>query len=706
MRRALSHRSGSDDLGLRLRVAHLIDSVTFQPPGMSPSSILLVRRLADPLPRHLMPNRDSSRPAREWEQAAQARLDNFHRRAARPAHGFVPASSESVLFDDPGEMLACLASDLLDGNASGLWWWQAILRTLPPGSVEAWFAAWRRDIKYVPAALSHLSARKKAVHVLAALSPAQAWIIFQEVTHEFELYLPTELSPSAAGLAAPPPRIEPATENDGPETKLQSASHAPEIAPPLRAMLSPELVPESLGVERSALLGVALLVRSAPESVRCAQFGRGFAEWYQSAARTRATDNISKSALPSATSQPSSQPVRFSQQSPSPSEKQEFFFDTSASPSTDDLSDIPARSLAPQSVDVPSTLGQQDNKSDPTGAVLASGQEPHFITEPTLGSLLPHEEAMTLNPPESLRAENEPPSPHLLRSVDAPELTDQAPPSRERPHPQRPAVPVLAGEAIPTQLGGVLFLINLLRALKLPDCLESEFGLDPMNGWLLLELLCRCLLGPRHQDLALDPIWDVLASLSGRSSELPVLPDFRGQKRYRLPDSWIVDPELKSCSTICVRLRGPHLELWHPQGFPLLDQVFNVLPTHSAIADELELYRRMIGQPAWITSGKLSRSTNAGCCPLGLSLDPALKRFLSFLLPYLRCRLDRLGIDGRSGLGLTQLLLRRGRLYVTATHVDLVMNMNQASGVVRMSGLDVDPGWVPELGRVVKFSFV
>jgi hypothetical protein len=52
------------------------------------------------------------------------------------------------------------------------------------------------------------------------------------------------------------------------------------------------------------------------------------------------------------------------------------------------------------------------------------------------------------------------------------------------------------------------------------------------------------------------------------------------------------------------------------------------------------------------------------------------------------------------------LLLRRGRLYATRTHVDLTMSLNQATAPVRMAGLDANPGWVPALGRVINFSFV
>jgi hypothetical protein len=51
------------------------------------------------------------------------------------------------------------------------------------------------------------------------------------------------------------------------------------------------------------------------------------------------------------------------------------------------------------------------------------------------------------------------------------------------------------------------------------------------------------------------------------------------------------------------------------------------------------------------------------------------------------------------------LLLREAKIWVTATHVDVMMGLHQVTTPVRCAGLDTDPGWVPELGRVVKFHF-
>jgi len=46
-----------------------------------------------------------------------------------------------------------------------------------------------------------------------------------------------------------------------------------------------------------------------------------------------------------------------------------------------------------------------------------------------------------------------------------------------------------------------------------------------------------------------------------------------------------------------------------------------------------------------------------------------------------------------------------GRLYVTSSHVDVVIPLDCIDLRVRRAGLDRDPGWLPSHGRVVYFHF-
>jgi hypothetical protein len=56
-------------------------------------------------------------------------------------------------------------------------------------------------------------------------------------------------------------------------------------------------------------------------------------------------------------------------------------------------------------------------------------------------------------------------------------------------------------------------------------------------------------------------------------------------------------------------------------------------------------------------------------------------------------------------IGLASLALRPARLAWTRSHIDVHFKMSQADGRVRRHGLDLDPGWLPWLGRVVAFHY-
>lgn len=56
-------------------------------------------------------------------------------------------------------------------------------------------------------------------------------------------------------------------------------------------------------------------------------------------------------------------------------------------------------------------------------------------------------------------------------------------------------------------------------------------------------------------------------------------------------------------------------------------------------------------------------------------------------------------------IGLHSLIVRPGRLAATSTHLDLAFALRESDVRVRRAGLDLDPGWVPWLGRVVRFHY-
>ena len=56
-------------------------------------------------------------------------------------------------------------------------------------------------------------------------------------------------------------------------------------------------------------------------------------------------------------------------------------------------------------------------------------------------------------------------------------------------------------------------------------------------------------------------------------------------------------------------------------------------------------------------------------------------------------------------LGLIALTRRPGRVYASETHLDIAFDLSQLDVRVRRAALDVDPGWIPWLGRVIQFTY-
>jgi hypothetical protein len=58
-----------------------------------------------------------------------------------------------------------------------------------------------------------------------------------------------------------------------------------------------------------------------------------------------------------------------------------------------------------------------------------------------------------------------------------------------------------------------------------------------------------------------------------------------------------------------------------------------------------------------------------------------------------------------TGIGLRTLVRRPGAVLATRTHWDILLPPDQVDLRVRRAGLDINPGWVPWLGRIVQFHY-
>jgi hypothetical protein len=263
-------------------------------------------------------------------------------------------------------------------------------------------------------------------------------------------------------------------------------------------------------------------------------------------------------------------------------------------------------------------------------------------------------------------------------------------------------VRTLLAEGVETRLGGILYLINMMVQLDLPDCFEEEWGLASQVGpWGLLELLGRALLVSTGQAFTPDAIWPALAELVGRDpAELPGA-GFRGANRFRLPPAWVAPETNRSFAWAAA---DGQLYLWTGTGYLLVNCPRTPAPAELQARQALQPYLAPGAGPADLLRQSPAAAPRANLKgPLLAGLNASLGRGLACLLPYLRLRLQ--GALAGTEEAVRQLLLVSGQLYVTASHVDLVIPLADISLPARLTGLDRDPGWLAGWGRVVKFHF-
>jgi hypothetical protein len=119
--------------------------------------------------------------------------------------------------------------------------------------------------------------------------------------------------------------------------------------------------------------------------------------------------------------------------------------------------------------------------------------------------------------------------------------------------------------------------------------------------------------------------------------------------------------------------------------------------TLALLAGVLEQLRVPPGDPIWAALGldlqQRCRST----------LTPWKRRYQGAVTAWRR-RLRR-HLRQHESLGLAEVVLRPGLLHSTATHLEVGFGLNQVDLRIRLAGLDLDPGWLPWLGRVVRFRY-
>ncbi len=219
-----------------------------------------------------------------------------------------------------------------------------------------------------------------------------------------------------------------------------------------------------------------------------------------------------------------------------------------------------------------------------------------------------------------------------------------------------------------TQYGGFFFLLPVLSRLGIeawlrthPQLLEAQFVGH------LLTCIAQRLLVPTS-----DPLWMAFPGVSGEGPD-ECTP-------FIVPEVW----RHGICAQGPWRVRRVHREL----RTRLLVDGSGRLPLAVWQGKATEEVRKFIADQTLLRQ----------FVPTELSsFQTALRAWLTAVRRW--CR-------RYAQLGLRSLICRSGRVVVTPTHVDVIFDHQQADIRIRKAGLDLNPGWIPWLGRVVQFHYL
>jgi hypothetical protein len=183
-----------------LRLERQFDAVDWRPAGIRPGQILLIRRL-----RGLPALKLGAGWALDWEAALREEVTRLYRNAVRPGRT-IPHDAESILFDDPVELLVALTQEVVEPStllaSNPRWYWSQVIPTpvsSAPGTRLA--ALWVQYAAHLPRALIALPLAT-VIAALNRLSAAEVQVALQAV--------------AAAYHTLPPLLDEPAQHTDAP----------------------------------------------------------------------------------------------------------------------------------------------------------------------------------------------------------------------------------------------------------------------------------------------------------------------------------------------------------------------------------------------------------------------------------------------------------------------------------------------------------
>jgi hypothetical protein len=568
----------SDPQAEQQRIERMLRSASLHPSGLPESAMLVVRRLADPLPSRLRAGPFDLLPDASWQRAVTASLEKLAASAARPAYGAVPAETDAVLFYDRAEVLAALALDWMGGTLPVQWWWREFLRGRD--AVTTLLQEWTESPQYVPGALDLLAKRARAVQFVQRMPQQAANEILQRVLIAFNVPRPGEkdnapeenaedrAEPSESGVATP---------------KTKKAPHLMVRHAPFRRWV-PEADTPALLPAQSMLLIQAVMLRRAPAVARTATFQKDLSRWQAAVENLAAIEDLYTVEVQE------ERPDSALQKKPSTPEMPEVITterDAAGGPQFVPLPDVTPGHLVEKAVAGEAVVKTaSDTRKAQVRKVTLPGQQPAIASEVAAGT-----------EPSQPREIDAPPAVLLQESASEPAAARQEAQQEQASEPPT---------TLETEYGGVFFLLSLALYLYIYGDFTSpaEPGLE-LNIWDFLALMAFEF---TDGEITKDPLWDELASLAGRPKSVRPGLGFDPPDEWRVSAEWLAafaedyvpQPALTNGRTICT----------HPAGFTVVDVPAEANVTGSAEKphEQIDRLQRWVGWMAGYLRARLVRA--------------------------------------------------------------------------------------------------
>lgn len=715
---------------LRLHMERLLSNIDLYPPGLSSGALLIVRRITSLSPEGLSVSTQVA--GASLQEFLGGQVATLYATAARPALEAVPLNASSVLFADVGEMLTCLTRDLLNRQVGERWYWQQVLRDMPRTPDIALPMLWCEQANYVPTVLALLHPTE-VLSAITQFTPIAVKQVIGALHERFEL--PPEMfialthrKPGALSNTRVAQDL-----HRGVVGPVVSAQMVRGVAPWQQWLFStqmPELAPEA-----HYLLGLGLALYHAPSFARSTGFATQAVQWLQAVSESQTPDrSLHSSKKADVEMAPLKQDAVDVQSVPSENVREQRHIQIEDSAAYDTLHRQTAllreeerspAAFAGDNDDMPPTI---ERKPFPSSTRLDGDSERG-----------PVRSQGTVPAPEQELIQQGRRGPETEVSTELPKSDPVVPPS----YPLETVLPVasaapgetktrtflfgesktFAGDGVTTHLGGVLYLINLLTWLKLPHSWDNDGTFArQMSGWAVVEVLAHGLLGRLHEQYRQDPIWQVLALLDGRKSDHPIMARnmvLAEARAFRLPASWL--KPLGEVVLWSAFQKNERLLLFDDvAGFLVADVPLHGHTFFAVAQAEVGAYRDAGLDVSWhignLTHAPVMLSERAVLTTfpeewekywlsayMGEEVWWWLVRMLGFVHHMLAQMLDEPIGDGTQ---LAELLLcQPGQLVVSRTHVDVYMSIEEIRIAIRRAGLDRNPGWVPDLARIVYLHF-